>query len=173
MKHIALLLISLQFVGCVYHRMSLSPQSTQSDYQAASSMMENHKVTIITTDETKIKADSLSFKLDSLIYVHMKTGVPSTIPLPEVNRVIASDSRPYVRNGMLYGAIPGAIIGLVIASTARSLSTNCEDCKPSGTDWSLFYSASILTGAAIFGGFGALAGAAATPVYTVEYHLDK
>jgi len=173
MKHIALLLISLQFIGCVYQRVSLSPQSTESDYRAATTMMENRTATIITNNETKIKAEELDFKLDSLIYVHLKTGDYSTIPLPEVNRVIARNPGPYVRNGIIYGAIPGAALGLLVAAYLGVIYDSCVDCEPDEPQWALILPAGVLIGGAIGGSFGALAGAANTPEYTVEYHLDK
>ncbi|MBU0690980.1 hypothetical protein KKH18_04110, partial [bacterium] len=139
----------------------------------ATLMMKNRKATIITNGETKIKAEELDFKLDSLIYVHLKSGEYAAIPMPEVNRVIARNPGPYVRNGVIYGAIPGAALGLMFAAFLASVEDKCVDCEPNEPPWELILPAGALIGGAIGGSIGALAGAANTPEYTVEYHLDK
>lgn len=173
MKTIALILIALQCVGCVYHQITIGPRSTADGYREATALMQNKNATVIFQNESKVKAERLEFKLDSLIYVHLKTGQASTVPLPNVNRVVARNPRPYIRNGAIYGAIPGALLGLLIAVYIGNVGESCDDCEPHDAQWELILPAGALIGGAIGASFGVLAGASNTPVYTVKYQLDK
>ncbi|RQV99681.1 hypothetical protein EH220_01090 [bacterium] len=174
MKPLALILVALQFVGCVYHQVTIGPRSTEDDYREATAMMENKQATVIFGNESKIKAEQLEFKLDSLIYVHLKTGEMTTAPISEMNRAISREIRPYVKNGVTYGGIAGAALGLLAATFALSIDGSCQDCSPRPqSEWAMIFPAFMVTGGVIGAGAGALIGASNAPVYSVEYHLDK
>jgi hypothetical protein len=88
-------------------------EPTEPSYGEVNKKLEGKKATITLMDNQERKGRNAHVTPDSTSWLDMGSGLRQTIPTPEVKQIVVINRRKNTLNGLLWGSIAGASLGLL------------------------------------------------------------